>query len=137
MSLVKINAALLEAYRAIGLDLPTMYEMRDYRPPASSIWVKVTNMPAARSVRTMGDGGEDDITGVFQIDVHVPENSGTAAILRPVDKIHNHFHPGRRFTYEGQQVKVLRSSLTPVRKLSDSASYRSSVSVFWTSPTVR
>lgn len=137
MSLKKINAALVSAYQAVGLGFPTAYEMRDFRPPASGIWARVLNAPASRGVHTLGDGGEDNISGFFQIDLFIPENSGTSAVLEPMDALHKYFRPGRRFTYDGQTVRVRRTALTPARRSSDSASYRSTVTVYWNSSTVR
>lgn len=95
MSLVKINAALVSAYQALGLNLPTAYEMRDFTPPSSGMWARVLNAPATRSVRTLGDGGEDNITGFFQVDIFTPENSGTAPVLRVMDRVHEYFKIGR------------------------------------------
>lgn len=137
MSLFKINAALVTAYQALALDLPTAYEMRDFTPPASGRWARVLMVPSMRAAHTMGEGGEDNISGFFQIDVFVPENSGTGWTLRTMDAIHSHFHPGARFTYDGQVVRISRSSLTPARRDQSSASYRSTVTAYWTSATTR
>lgn len=137
MSLFKVNAALVSAYQAMDLQLPTAYEMRDFRPPASGAWARVLTAPATRTVATLGDGGEDKISGFFQIDVFFPENIGTAPVLRTMDTIHNYFHPGRRFVYDGQEVRIRRTSLTPARRSTDSASYRSTVTAYWDSSTTR
>lgn len=137
MSLKKINAALVSAYQAVGLNLPTAYELRDFTPPASSMWASVYNAPAARSVHSLGSGGTDNITGFFQISVYIPENRGTAEILGALDKIHEYFKPGRRFTYQGQEVRIRRLSLTPAQRVADSASSRANVTIYWDSQTIR
>jgi len=67
----------------------------------------------------------------------VPENSGTGDLHRYADKLLTHFTPGQRFSYNQQEVKVRRSSPSPIRKDRDSASYIISVSVFWDSRSQR
>lgn len=136
-TLKNINAALVTAYKALGLDLPTAYEARDFSPPASAPWARVLNVPADKFVRSLGDSGQDNVTGFFQMDFFVPENTGTAGLHGYADTALDYFKNGRRFTYGGQGVKVRRSSLTPIRRDQSSASYGITISVFWDSPTSR
>ncbi len=131
--LVDINAALITAYKAVGLGLPTAYELRDFTPQASQPWAKVTNLDAGRSPDTLGDEGQDEHRGVFQVDVYVPENDGTARILGYAESLLSYFKAGRRFTYNGQNVRVRYSSPSSIRKDDSSASYVKSVSVYWQS----
>lgn len=138
MSTLKdINAALLTAYKALGLNLPTAYELRDFVPPASAPWAQVYNRPADRRVATLGDSGEDQNSGFFQINFYVPENSGTAQLLSYADTALVYFKAGRSFTYNGQVVKVRRSSPSPIRKDDGSAGYLTSVTVYWDSRSLR
>lgn len=137
MSLKNINAALISAYQAIGLGLPTAFPGKDFNPPASSPWARVLTVPADKNVKTLGDNGEDNTTGFFQIDFFVPENDGTSRILGYADSALLYFKNGRRFTYNGQEVKVRRSSMSGLRRDPDSASHSITISVFWDSPTSR
>lgn len=133
MSIKNINAALVQAYINVGLDLKTAYELRDFTPPTGSPWAAVQNFPADKYVVTLGDQGEDNITGFFQIDLHVPENDGTSRIAGYMDAILDYFKNGRIFTYGGQEVRVRRSQLTPIQPAKTSASYVSTISVYWDS----
>ena len=133
-----INAALVQAYQADNLGIPTSYEVRDFTPPpGGGHYGAVYLLPADANPATMGQGGEDNYTGIFQISVFVPENSGTGALHSYADKLLSHFKAGQSFTYNGQVVKVRRSSPSPIRKDRDSASYTISVSVFWDSRSQR
>lgn len=136
-TLKNINAALVSAYKAVGLNLPTAYEVRDFTPPAGQPWARVVNFPADKYVNTLGDGGQDEVTGFFQIDYYVPENDGTGRLHGYADATLNYFKNGRRFTYLGQEVKIRRTSFTQIRRDDKSASFNITLSVYWDSPATR
>ena len=135
--LTDINAALVSAYRDMGLGLPTAYELRDFSPPSSSPWARINNFPADKFVDTLGDGGQNTAVGFFQISFFVPENDGTGRILGYADAALAYFKNGRRFGYNGQQVKINRGEMTPLRKDDDSASYSIALSFYWESSASR
>lgn len=139
MSVLKnINAALLKAYQsAVPSNLPTSYEVRDFQPPFSGNWARVKNFPAAVDVDSLGDGGFDNLTGFFQVDFFVPENSGTATLHELAGGIIAKFKNGARFYHSGQEVKVRRSQLSPIRRDDSLASYVITISIYWDSPNQR
>lgn len=137
-ALKNINGALIKAYQsAVPSTLPTAYEVRDFQPPASGNWARVQNFPAESTVNSLGDGGHDNITGFFQIDFFVPENSGTAKLHELADGIIGVFKNGARFYHSGQEVKVRRSQFSPIRRDDSFASYGITISVYWDSPNQR
>ena len=137
-TLKNINAALLLAYQGIrDPDLPTAYEAKDFTPPASAPWARVLNVPADKYVQSLGDAGEDNVTGFFQIDYFVPENDGTGRLLGYADATISYFSNGRRFYYAGQEVKVRRTSLSQIRRDDASASFRITLSIYWDAPSSR
>jgi len=137
MSEVKINAALVTAYRAAlpALSSATAYEGMGFTPTIGSKWGQVFNLRAAADVASLGVGGQDDHTGVFQIDVNVPENSGTAALLADADTLRAYFVVGRAFTYQSQSVRVRRADVSPIRRVD--GWLRVSVSVTYSAYTTR
>lgn len=135
--LADINAAITEAYLGVGLGLPTSYELRDFTPPASGPWARLNNFPADKMVDTLGDGGQDNVTGFFQITFFVPENDGTERILGYADSVLLYFKNGRRFYYNGQEVKITRGKLSQIRKDRESASFSLALSFYWDSPAKR
>lgn len=137
-TLKNINAALVSAYREIREpDLPTAYEAKDFTPPAGQPWARVLNVPADKYVKSLGDGGQDEVTGFFQIDYYVPENDGTGRLHGYADATLSHFRNGRRFTYAGQEVKIRRTSMSAIRRDDKSASFNITLSVYWDSPATR
>jgi len=131
MSMLDVNAALVQAYRDMGFSLPTGYETRDFAPPANSAWAAVFNMPASRSPDTMGDGGDDLYSGLMQIDFHSVQNSGTAILLNYADSVVNFLPAGKRVSYNGQDVRIRRVVPSPIRKTEGGSGYVISLSVYW------
>lgn len=135
MSALKINAALVAAYRAILPTLPTAFEGVAFTPVTGSKWGRVTNLRAGDDVASLGVGGMDESTGVFQIDVSVPEGAGTAELLRDADTLRAYFVAGRAFTYQSQAVRVRRADVSPIRRVD--GWLRISVSVTYSAFTIR
>lgn len=137
MSEIKINAALVAAYRAAmpALVDSTAYEGASFTPTIGSKWGQVTNLRAGADVATLGTGGQDETTGVFQIDVSVPENTGTAALLADADTLRAYFVAGRGFTYQSQSVRVRRADVSPIRRVD--GWLRVSVSITYSALTTR
>lgn len=137
-ALKNINGALVTAYKAsLTPELPTAYEARDFKVPSAAAWARVQNFPADKYVHSLGDNGEDLIVGFFQIDYFVPENTGTGALHSYADGALTYFKNGRRFTYSGQEVKIIRTSLSPIRRDDASASFRITLTIYWDAPSSR
>lgn len=139
MNLLKnINAALVTAYKAaVAPELPTAYEAKDFTVPSKAAWARVVNFPADKYVNSLGDGGDDLTVGFFQIDYFVPENTGTSALHSYADATLTYFKNGRRLTYGGQEVKIRRTSLSPIRRDDASASFRITLTIYWDAPSSR
>ena len=136
MSEFAINAALVAAYRSAlpALADKTAYEGVSFTPPAGK-WGMVTNLRAGADVASLGVAGMDEHTGVFQIDVSVPEGTGTATLLRDADTLRAYFVAGREFTYQDQRVRVRRADASAIRRVD--SWLRISVSVTYSAFTIR
>lgn len=137
MSEVKINAALVSAYRAAmpALVDSTAYEGAAFQPTTGAKWAQITRLPAGNDPVTLGVGGQDEHSGVFQIDVNVPEDTGTATLLADADTLRAYFVAGRSFTYQSQSVRVRRADVSPIRRVD--GWLRVSVSVTYSAITIR
>lgn len=141
MSEIKINAALVSGLTATALGLPTANEGKNFTPPSVSLpWAAWFNMPAGTDVASLGQGGMDETTGVFQVDLNYPLNDGTGNILAAVQKLRDYFVAGRRLVYQGQCVKIgldgglvfQRSNLRPVNGWQ-----QINVSIYYSANTIR
>lgn len=142
MSETKINAALVSAARAalvpaIVPETAIAWEGKAYPPDGEQFppkWAAVFRLPAGNDVASLGEGGQDDATGVFQIDVNDKEDSGTA-LLKEADKLKAYFVAGRSFTYQGQCVHVIRCDISAIRRVD--GWLRISASIYYSSYTTR
>jgi len=116
MSLANINGALITAYQAAALGLGTAYEGKDYQPTPGTAYAAVWNLPAAADVDTLGSGGQDKHVGVFQVDINVPENTGTAVLLQHAQTLRAYFYAGRTVSYGGQDVRITKAERSSIRR---------------------
>ena len=135
MSELKINAALVSAYRAVMPSLPTAFEGVAFTPATGTKWAALNNLRAGADVASLGVGGQDEHTGVLQIDVNVPEGTGTGELLADADTLRGYFIAGRSFTYQTQTVRVRRADVSQVRRVD--GWLRVSVSVTYSAFTIR
>lgn len=117
MSEIKINAALVSAYLACGV-MPrerTAFEGVSFTPPAGQSWARITDMPSGREPAAFGGANPVERTGILQVDLFHPKNTGTGPILTDVDKAMSFYTPGKRLDYEGQKVLIRKAERAQLR----------------------
>ena len=134
MSIKKINAALVTAYQSAYPSVPTAYEGVAFTPPNGK-WAQVFNLLSAADPVTLGKGGEDEVSGVFQIDINVPEGSGTSTLLTDMDTLKSSFVAGKWLAYQGQNVLIRKADPSAIRRID--GWLRISLSVYYTSRQTR
>lgn len=82
------------------------------------LWYKVSFINGTSTSATLGDSGEDNHPGIMQVDVNVPVNSGTAVLNAELDKIYSFYQAGKSLLFNGQTVKILVGSISPIREIS-------------------
>jgi len=113
----KIDSALISGYTGGSFGLSTAYDNVDFTPVNGTAWARVSNLPAQPEPASIGVDGDDSHTGVFQISLMYPLNTGRSAILSKADAIATVFYPGASFTYSGQSVTVSSCGITPARRV--------------------
>lgn len=137
MSYYKIEQALINAYVALGYTYPISYPdkvLSDADKP-DNFWIGLHNLRSLSSPVTLGQDGEDNHPGLFQIDINYPRNKGSALVLQKADEIKGSFKAGTSFTYDGQVVTVLGVSLNSGRQVD--GYYRASLTVSYYARTFR
>lgn len=117
MSEIKINAALVSAYLACGV-MPrerTAFEGVSFAPPAGQSWARLTDLPSGREPAAFGGANPVERTGILQVDLFHPKNTGTGPILTDVDKAMSFYTPGKRLDYEGQKVLIRKAERSQLR----------------------
>lgn len=133
MSMHKVQAALVNAVKnGLGWAMPMAFENSDF--PATSQtgeWARVTNFPASNVPSTLGDSGEDLYEGYLQVDVFVPEDTGTKQLLLRADQAREYFKAGRGLEYNGQRVKIRRAEPSPIRRPEAGGTAQISLFIYW------
>lgn len=140
MTEARIDRALESAAAAaLGSDFTGRIatEGNPFTPPAAGAWAQLTNLRAGADVASLGVGGMDDHTGVFQIDITVPANSANprGVLLGHADRLRAFFVAGRPLTFQGQTVRVRSASVSSLRLVD--TNQRVSVSISYTALTIR
>jgi hypothetical protein len=137
MDINKVSAALVSAYKTVLPELPTQYESVAFAAPNQGMWVRVFNRPGSNDVATLGTGGEDNLTGFFQINIHQPQLKGTKPLNDKASQFINLFKAGSRFTYQGVEVKIRRAVPSGVGSVEGFADDVITVTVYWDARFVR
>ena len=134
-----VRSALVQAFidlkTAQGWDYEIITENRPKTPDGKSIYMGLTYLPNIPTVQTLGDGGEDDLNGLMQIDIYVPNGKGEKQALDIVDALRSYFTAGRRFSYSGQEVVIENCGRT--EGFISNNLFRIPVSVIWYSRLIR
>lgn len=129
MSLSQVQTALFtSAITALGA-IPTEYENMDFSPPTNAKWASLFFLPNVPVVATLGSTGQDEATGLIQIDLNYPLGTGNSAARTDFETLRAAFPAGSRHTNTGQVVMVTRTGRSAGRIVDNY--YRVSVSVFW------
>jgi hypothetical protein len=106
MTLAAIKETLIDAYVDGDFDIETAWENRKFNPVNGTPWARVTIIPNQPEIVTLGATGEDEHTGVMQIDLFYPQDKGDGDILAMADSIREVFKGGARLVNEGQMVII-------------------------------
>jgi hypothetical protein len=102
----KIDAALVQAFTDGAFGLSVAYENKKFEPVPGTPWSQLFIAPNQPFVNTMGDGGEDLITGFLQVNLNYPVGTGAGDAKQKATEIRDYFSAGTVFTYNGQDVFI-------------------------------
>lgn len=135
MSLANIRGALIKGLLDADIDLPMAFENRPFTADKAAAWAAVFVLPNQPDVATLGDTGEDEHTGIMQVNLNYPAGQGDADILATCDTLRAYFHAGKNITYNAQPVTI-RSCGRSVGRVVD-GQYQIIMSINWYARTAR
>ena len=105
-----VRSALVKAFMdlstAEGWTYKIITENSPQEPDKNNVWIGLTYLPDVPEVITLGDGGEDDLEGILQLDIYVPTGKGEKEALDITDKLRSYlqrvgvlFIVGRRLLF--------------------------------------
>lgn len=130
-----IEQALRTAVGSALAGVPIAEEGVAYNPPENALHCELTYMPASTAASTLGDEGQDENVGLYQIDIVSPISMGTGARRRLVDTLYKAFPLGRGLAYGDQVVTI--SSFGRSTNRTDGTDNRVAVSLYWRAYTKR
>lgn len=132
-----IEKALINSFKDFDSTTPRGYPNAPMTPENApdSLWLNLHNLRGKTNPATLGDEGEDNNPGVFQIDLNYPKGKGTKELVDKADAIATAFPAGRVLTYNTQKVTITSTSLDPGRYVG--GYYRTSLSITYYARTKR
>lgn len=117
MSESRIHSTLVAAYLASGVmeSDRTAHEGKAFTPSTGQSWARLTGLPSGRAPAAMGNDAPQEWTGILQVDLFHPKDTGFAPMLADVDTLLSFFTPGKRLDYQGQGVLIRRAERSPIR----------------------
>jgi len=101
-----IGYALDYQLKNMGSVPPIAWENKIYKPIKGTLYLRATNMTGDATQAGLGDSGEDENLGVYQVDVFAPADKGKKAALQMADLVANRFKRGTDLTYSGTTVRI-------------------------------
>lgn len=110
-----IEKALADAVQGLNLTCPVGkfgVDLSD-EEKGDGLWVQPHHLPGKVAPVTCGYQGEDNHTGILQIDINYPIGKGSGKLLQLADTVRQSFQAGDSFSYSGQKVKIRSCSISP------------------------
>lgn len=85
---------------------PIAWENRPYEPSLGTLYARPTLIPGDMVQASLGDSGQDQSVGVYQIDVFAEAGQGKNEAVVMADTIANHFKRGTELTYNSRVVRI-------------------------------
>ena len=111
MKWAAIRSALVKRIQDEDFELPVLWESKEGRSGVAHL--RFWFMPASTAPSTTGPTGRDLAEGIAQIDVMYPPGDGVGNALEKADEIAAGFKAGLRLEYDGQDVIVRGSEISP------------------------
>ncbi|MDC1268154.1 DUF4128 domain-containing protein [Gammaproteobacteria bacterium] len=88
---------------------------RDFDPAGLALWAAVHYMPNDPVSVTAGSLGRDEETGLIQIDINVPRNTGDSVFRTFRNASRAYFIPGQTFTQNSQDTIIVSCGMSSIR----------------------
>lgn len=105
MSFATIRACLEGALKGLTPPIDTAWENTPYKPVVGTPYQRAVILPAAPANEEIGRTFNE--RGIFQVSLHYPPSTGSAAAYDRADLIRSTFYRGATFTKDGITVQVV------------------------------
>lgn len=91
---------------AVGLPSRRAWENVGFTPPNTKPYIEEQYIPGPSARVTLGTDGDLEATPMYQVQIHLPEGYGKAALRRYLDALYAHFKPTTALTVNGDILRV-------------------------------
>lgn len=92
---------------------PIAWPNVSFTPPADSRYLRANELPSPTAGVSLAVDGANEYSGLFQIDVFGPLNTGSSAPKELAGAVVKHFKRGTRLDREGLRIDVMQASIGP------------------------
>jgi hypothetical protein len=104
-------SAALDKHLSEMAGLPDVaWENKDYEPTQGTSYLRPTILPAETFQASLGTNGQDEHTGIYQVDVMVEAGKGKKAGYALADLVADQFARGTDLVYSGVTVTIRQTS---------------------------
>lgn len=132
MSLQAIRALLVGALidSAIWDEVNIAVENLTFLPPSNQAWAEVSVLVSSIGVSTLGNGGQDRVDGILQVDIYEPVNTGSKAAFDKLDTLRGKFVAGHSLHDSDNDIFVIfPNGPRPEQPAVEKSFYRLTVSI--------
>lgn len=107
----------------------TAFENQPFDPKGQRKWFAFHFLPNKPDVASLGLGGQDEHSGIAQIDIHIPKGTGKGDVDADFTALRSAFTPSQILSYGSAAVTIRSGGQIPGGP--DEASYRYAFSISW------
>ena len=104
--IAQIQKILFKAVQDGGFGLDLSFENVTFDPKSLSGYLSCFLLRAPTFQAELGWKGCDNHSGILQIDINYPQDSGPTAHAQKADEINSYFYNGRTFTGDKEKVNI-------------------------------
>lgn len=108
---VDISAALDGRLNTMSSLPPVAWQNFKYEPVNGTLYLRPTLLPAETTASTLGTIGTDENSGIYQVDIFAPSDTGKGEAYTMADSVADHFKPVTEIDYSGITVRCVSVSI--------------------------
>lgn len=109
-----IKAALNTQLNSMAGKPPIAWQNYGYEPVKGTLYIRPTDLSGSFEQVSLGAGGNDQVTSVYQVDIFAPSGQGSGASTAMAELIANQFKRGTYPAYGGLTLRV--KSVSPPKE---------------------
>ncbi len=124
-----IRAPMVSLLETLAGSIPIKGDNINFKAPKESPWIGIYFMPNQSIGTTLGDDGLNETTGILQVDLNWPLNTGDSEQAALISQLYSAFNLGKEFISNDVSTKITRFG--PTAGVEVNSYWRISVTIGW------